>query len=301
MVTGSVSPKDLELTLVGRLGSIAEEADVDSDLGPFLDEAMDKLVKRLHKKHGQPVVVLVDGHGDPPARALPDLPSARALMGVLAPFCATLKSNDEIIRFSMVAGMTRFALGGISGGANRMADLGYDPGCSAICGFATDELDRHFSDRYPEALEAAKKAGDLPEDAGEDDLRRLILGWYDGYSFDGRTRVMNPVSILGFFATCEFAPHWVRTMPTSTVRAKFGPFLDPEAVGRDLVEGSPEEDLGLMAVESPKGVPLLLQTGYLTIGGIARVDSNSDHGGLFQAKTNICKFRKPNFEVSSAF
>jgi hypothetical protein len=301
MVTGSVSPKDPELTLAGRLGSIAEEAGVDSNLGPFLDEAMDKLVKRPHKKYQQSVVALVDEYDDPLARAFPDLPLAQSLRDVLAPFYAALKSNDNIIRFSMVAGITRFALTGLSGGANQMADLGRGPSCAAIRGFTSDELDRHFSDRCPEALEAAKKAGDPPEDAGEDYPRRLILGWYDGRSFDGRTRVMNPVSILGFFTTCDFAPHWVGTMPTSTVRAKFGPFPDPEAVGRDLVEGSPEKDLDLMAVESPKGVPLLFQTGYLAIGEIARVDSNPDHGGLFQTKTNIYKFRKPNFEASSAF
>ncbi|MCL1914609.1 MAG: hypothetical protein FWG10_12240 [Eubacteriaceae bacterium] len=41
-----------------------------------------------------------------------------------------------------------------------------------------------------------------------DALRSGILKWYDGYSWDGKTRLVNPFSLLSFFDQQRFSSFW---------------------------------------------------------------------------------------------
>jgi hypothetical protein len=102
----------------------------------------------------------------------------------------------------------------------------------------------------------------------EPDLRAMIFDWYDGYSWDGETRVFNPFSLLYFFMQKEFKSFWFNTgTPKFLV---------------DLIEQNPEEYF--LAVDSSTTDPmldtdeihdidlttLLFQTGYLTVAGIEK-------------------------------
>ena len=36
----------------------------------------------------------------------------------------------------------------------------------------------------------------------------LLLTWYDGYSWDGKTKLLNPYGLLSFFFAKEFKSFW---------------------------------------------------------------------------------------------
>ncbi len=55
----------------------------------------------------------------------------------------------------------------------------------------------HFADYIQDVLNDKKNTN-------KDDLLEKIKEYYDGYSFDGKTRVYNPFSILNFFYYKEF-------------------------------------------------------------------------------------------------
>jgi hypothetical protein len=131
-----------------------------------------------------------------------------------------------------------------------------------ICGIPTDELDLYFGEHI-RGLSARRNFRQY------DDLHSEILAWYDGYSWDGETRVINPFSLITFFMQERFAGFWfasgspkflidlVKKNPEEYTRLK-NPMISEFML--DVVE------LDRITVE-----PLLFQTGYLTVKEIIQM------------------------------
>jgi hypothetical protein len=138
-----------------------------------------------------------------------------------------------------------------------------DPRFSSICGFTIDEFERYFSEYLPDFLARGKSKGYLPAEADLDYLKKVIIDYYDGYSWDGKTRVLNSFSLMKAFDVKQIEDHWFQT-GTPSYFMKFLKFYNfgwswPE--NPQLTKG----DLGEADIESLSLVPLLFQSGYLTI------------------------------------
>jgi hypothetical protein len=68
-------------------------------------------------------------------------------------------------------------------------------------------------------------SGSMPLEASSDDLRARILEWYDGCSWDGKTRILNPWSTLEFFPNARLSDYWLTSGPPS--------FMDMDALAGD--------------------------------------------------------------------
>jgi hypothetical protein len=96
-----------------------------------------------------------------------------------------------------------------------------------------------------------------------DDLLKKIREMYDGYTWDGKTSVYNPYSTLSFFRKNEFSNYWFETgTPTFLIerlkkRSLAKTVLDPVIVDSSAFDSYDPDALG--------DIPLLFQTGYLTI------------------------------------
>jgi hypothetical protein len=88
-----------------------------------------------------------------------------------------------------------------------------------------------------------------------------VKQWYNGYTWDGKTKVYNPFSVLCLFKQHHFANFWFQTgTPTFLVKLlNVSPTYRFEQVRTDAI-GLDSFTLGKI---SP--IPLLFQTGYLTI------------------------------------
>jgi hypothetical protein len=110
--------------------------------------------------------------------------------------------------------------------------------------------------------------------------------WYDGYSWDGKTFLYNPFSILNFFFSGRYENYWFQTgTPSFLVKLlskRFEYQLQEKEVSDFILENFVLEQQDELDLDS-----LLLQTGYLTIKTIT-----NDH-------TFILKY--PNHEVKQAF
>jgi hypothetical protein len=90
-----------------------------------------------------------------------------------------------------------------------------------------------------------------------------IRQWYDGYSWDSRTRVYNPFSTLLFFHKKILSDYWFKTgTPTFLIdimqrKNKTGLILEEVNINSSLLDG--------YTPEAPQEIPLLFQTGYLTV------------------------------------
>jgi hypothetical protein len=83
------------------------------------------------------------------------------------------------------------------------------PDYAGICGFTLEEFGPLFEDRMEATLAGLKEAGEMGPSTGLPDLRKEIFDWYDGYNWGGATRVLNPYSILNFFAKNSFDDYWI--------------------------------------------------------------------------------------------
>jgi hypothetical protein len=182
--------------------------------------------------------------------------------------------------------VTKFAQTSIFSALNNLKDLTLDPNYAAICGFTIGEFDALFSEHIKTMLESLKADGNLPPEATVSDLRQSILDWYDGYAWDGQTKVLNPWSILYAFDNNRFGNYWYQSGGVPN-------FLKGlvKAGKIDFSAFKPEESVSDMENVIELGtefepVPVLFQSGYLTV---ERVDKSTDIAEFF--------LKIPNLEV----
>ena len=210
-----------------------------------------QLIRELHRRTGQRVVVLVDEYDKPILDVLEDPELARVNRNHLRGLYSTLKFSDAHVRFSFITGVSKFSKVSLFSGLNNLTDITLDPEHSAICGYMEADLDAVFA----------------PELPGLD--REAIREWYNGYSWLGEEKVYNPFDILLLFRSREFEPHWLETgTPTFLVDTLFRRRV--RSVDLDGMPASGEL-LSTFDVEEIAPEALLFQTGYLTIRGRERI------------------------------
>jgi hypothetical protein len=296
MGLSSSSPLELKADLLDKLTEIMEKEKLDISPKPSPNRAMSSLIAAMAEKYGQKVVVLIDEYDLPVSDNLDDITQARdvslamANSKVLKPFYIALKDSQEYLHFVFVTGVTRYSLMGLSSGMNHLTDLTLKPQYATICGFTLDELDKYFSDRYTETLAALKLKDNNFKDNSTMDLRQKILDWYDGYTWDGKTHVINPFSILKFFEEQLFSSYWANLYPSATFLSKTIA-KDPLVLNFEMKTGLVASKIEVADIGGLGTVPSLFQTGYLTVDKIIP----SVSGGP------IYTFRPPNREVSEDF
>jgi hypothetical protein len=115
--------------------------------------------------------------------------------------------------------------------------------------------------------------------------RKQILNYYDGYSWDGKRRVLNPYSLIKFFHGKQFEAFWFSS-GTPTFLLEFIR-QNPQQYIQSESSVLNKTSLNAVDVADLELTPLLFQTGYLTI------ESQTGDGQY--------TLRGPNLEVEKAF
>jgi hypothetical protein len=224
---------------------------------------LESLIVGLARKYDAQVVLLIDEYDAPVSDHIGDLELAEAIQAVLKSFYSQLKPCEDYLRFTLVTGVTRYAIG-LSAALNHLDDLTFDKKNAAICGFTHDELDSLFGERMALVLPKIIEKGFLPPNSTVENLREKILKWYDGYTWDGETKVLNPWSILNFFDQASFEKYWVNTYHSASFIHKLYK-NDPFDLLKTRFGHYSQYALGLPVFDELKPTPLLFQTGYLTV------------------------------------
>jgi hypothetical protein len=265
--------------------------------------ALERFVLALHKKYypdyrqnspvsgntaanSRGVVILIDEYDKPIADHGDDPELAKANLSVLRSFYGTIKTVDEYLRFAFVTGATKFAKSGVSSGANQLEDISLDEKYGAICGFTPEELDSLFGDRLEAVLEEIKSRNQPKNINTIDDLKAKIMAWYDGYSWDGATRVLNPLSILKFFENKKFNKYWIQTDPTSFVSKSI--HQNPLAYTLDKMKGYARTEMEKTDLGEASPISILFQRGYLTVDQVVYDD---------ETELEKYSFRLPNLDL----
>jgi hypothetical protein len=203
-----------------------------------------ELIEKLSETRGK-VVVLIDEYDKPIIDYLGDqTETALENRDILKSFYSILKDADPHLKLVFITGVSKFSRVSIFSDLNNLQDLTTNQFFSGCCGITQDELEMYFE----KELQVADK--------------ERIKEWYNGYTWDLKTSVYNPFSLLNFFVQgYEFKSYWFETgTPTFLIKLsenlKLYDFEEVE-IGTNALSAYDIQKLQL--------IPLMFQTGYLTM------------------------------------
>ena len=216
------------------------------------------IIKRAYEKTGQRVVILVDEYDKPMLQAIGNKELQDEYRGTLKGFYGALKSMDGCIKFAMLTGVTKFGKVSVFSDLNNLRDISLDYDFHSICGITEQELLSYF----PTQIDALAERSKLTREECIEKLRRM----YDGYHFDEDSPGMyNPFSVLNTFQTRKFGSYWFETgTPTYLVELLRRHYYDLEEMATSEVTA---DVLNSIDAESTNPIPVIYQSGYLTIKG----------------------------------
>lgn len=200
------------------------------------------LIEGLYAKFGH-VVVLIDEYDKPIIDFLgEDTKQAIENRNIMKSFYSILKDSDAFLKLVFITGVSKFARVSIFSDLNNLQDITIDYRFAGVCGITQDELNNSFQEELKEFD------------------KEKIKQWYNGYTWDLKTSVYNPFSILNFFVKKKFQNFWFESgTPTFLVNlCKKSHFYDFENVTTSLTY------LNSYDIEKLQILPLMFQTGYLT-------------------------------------
>ncbi|MDR1165313.1 MAG: ATP-binding protein [Deltaproteobacteria bacterium] len=265
MKVDSEETATLRRRIIGKLKYEAEENGIAEVNGETPGEYLENLINAIYKKEKKDVVVLIDEYDHPINSVFGDQERAKLNLKELHSFYGVLKPlmTEGKIRCLFVTGVTKVTHASLFSAENNLRDLTLDPEYSAACGFTLDEFDKYFDPYVTATLLSYKSLGLRPLSYDKKDMIKEILRWYDGYSFDGVTRILNPISLINFFNRKAFIAYWFNNN-TPSFLVEYAEKHPLDFVKSETVNFK-EEDLLNIHLGDIKLAPLLFQTGYLTI------------------------------------
>ena len=219
------------------------------------------VVVRAHEQTGSRVVVIVDEYDKALLESLDRGEAQEQSRALFKGFFGNLKKLDTCLEFVFFTGVTRFSKVSIFSDLNQLYDISLEPRYETICGISADELASNFADR----IQAMADENNITYDECVAKLKKN----YDGYHFTRRmTDMYNPFSILRALSSRYFGRYWFETgTPTFLVKR-----LASARSGLDFKELTEGVSVSVGEVvdyrpDNPNIVPLLYQSGYLTIKG----------------------------------
>lgn len=255
VVKGQQSTDELRRRLMLLLDRFVDQYGADSqEFSP--GTKLDGLIRRAHQKTGKQVVVIIDEYDGPLLDVIHDNSLLDSVRREMQEFYQPLKANERYIKFCFLTGITRLSQLNIFSTLNNLTNVSLLPDFAAICGITKDELQSQF----PEAIHQLAMA----YDCSDDEISSKLQMRYDGYHFSELSPdIYNPYSLLSAFANRRISNYWFETgTPSFLIRLmRHFKFDITDMDGIEATEYSinrPTEAMTTM-------VPLLYQTGYLTI------------------------------------
>ena len=216
------------------------------------------VIKKACEITGRKVVVLVDEYDKPMLEAIGDPELQDKFRRTLKSFYGNLKTCDEYIKFAFLTGVTKFGKVSVFSDLNHLTDISLDSRYVDICGISEAELRTNFDEGVAELATANNMT--------KDECYARLKRDFDGYHFQPDTvGIYNPFSLLSTLASGQFKDYWFETgTPTFLVHQLLKTNFLLEDMTREELTADTLNSIEIMD-ENP--LPLLFQSGYLTIKG----------------------------------
>ncbi|MDE5881098.1 MAG: ATP-binding protein [Muribaculaceae bacterium] len=216
------------------------------------------IIAAAHKQTGKPVVILVDEYDKPLVGNLNKNENFEHYRTKLASLYSNFKSSAEHIRLVFLTGVSRFSKLSVFSDLNNLEDISFDNDFADICGITEKELHNIFQS-------GIKKLADI-ESVSFREACDLLKEHYDGYKFTvNGSDIYNPWSLLNALKKSEIINYWNQTgKPTIVAEALKSMDVNLEET---LTTQCDKDTLAGLDIRSLDPIPLMYQTGYITIKG----------------------------------
>jgi hypothetical protein len=146
---------------------------------------------------------------------------------------------------------------------NNLMDISFESEYATICGFTIDEIMKYYSPHLDAALAELRDEKRFGQHFTRDLLMERIIDQYDGYSWNGDDRVLNPLSLQYFLCKHIFDNYWISSGGMN--------FLNQMNIRDDIFskvfKGEPafSGSVDVQDAGNADPVALMLQAGYLTV------------------------------------
>ena len=264
-----------------ELGSQLEdyESVYDIQTKGALANRFKRLVNAIAKQTNKEVVVLVDEYDKPLLNNIDNKTLQDKIRIELKAFYGVLKTCDKKIKMAFITGVTKFSKVSLFSDVNNLTDISQMRECSTLCGITEQEIHEQL-DEYVQEMATANGIS-------KDDCYKELKRWYEGYHFnEDMIDIYNPFGLMKAFAIKKFKEHWFESgTPTFLVKEikKHNMKLSDLDNARRT-----EQQLAKIDNFNDDPVPLLFQSGYLTIKG-------------YDSFLNRFTLGMPNKEIGEAF
>ena len=255
------NPEALEQILIDKLsqferiyGSSPTEVTAALKLGG--------IIRRASEQTGRKVAVLIDEYDKPVLEAIGNEELADQYRRRLKGFYGVLKSADPYLKFVLLTGVTKFSQVSVFSDLNQLRDISMLPQYDTICGITEEELESNFREDIAALAEA--------EEQEYSEMLSTLRSYYDGYHFSKEMHgVYNPFSIMNVLNDRICGDYWFQTgTPTYLLELlKRSSYDITDLEGVKLAPG----DFADYRANTEKPIPMIYQSGYLTIKGYDKI------------------------------
>lgn len=237
------------------------------------------VIERAYKKTGHGVVILVDEYDKPMLQAIDHPELQDYYRNTLKAFYGALKSGDRYIKFAMLTGVTKFGKVSVFSDLNNLKDISMRKDYHDICGITEQELHSCFGTYISSMADE--------HNMSTEEVMAEMQRMYDGYHFAANVPgLYNPFSVFNAFDSGNFGSYWFETgTPTYLVHMLKKNDYNLERMTDESVT---DDILNCIDVSSANPLPVIYQSGYLTITG-------------YDSRFRMYSLGIPNAEVEEGF
>ncbi|MDR3290512.1 MAG: ATP-binding protein [Methanobrevibacter sp.] len=252
----------LEATLFDFVNRLANQYNIELNDNLSASYNFALLIEGISKNTGKKVVVLIDEYDKPLLDNIDNENIAKSNQKLLRSFYGVLKGLDNVLEFVLVTGVTKFSKVSIFSEFNNLIDLTLKKDYSTICGYTQEEIEKYFK-------EFIVDYANLKDISYEETIDKIKYH-YDGYSWDGKNFLYNPYSLMNFFDDDEFNNYWFESGTPNFLVKIFKENFNIGNVFNSITLYKSE--FSIFDIENLKQIPLLFQSGYLTIDKKETID-----------------------------
>lgn len=217
-----------------------------------------EIIQEAHQQTGEQVAVLIDEYDAPMLDTLGNEDLKRHVRNKVRDLYSPLKAQAQHLWFVFLTGITKFSQLSIFSELNNLSDISMDRRFEEICGITEKEIREELDDYVTELA--------LENEMSKDNCYAKLKDMYDGYHFrPDSIGIYNPFSLLNALDKKEFRSFWFESgTPTALVVTMQKNDFSLEDISN--VEAT-EHLLGSVDSEEVSPIPLIYQSGYLTIKG----------------------------------
>ncbi len=278
-----------DLVTIEQLDTLIDETlkgyEIQYGITPDVKDAnirMINLMRTLHKQTGKRVVVLVDEYDNFILHALGDAEKVTQARQRFQNVFGPLKAEDDHLQFAFITGISKFSQMGVFSKLNNLNNISMFDDYAALCGISEEELTTQL---HPDIELMAERNGS--DYAG---MISQLKARYDGYHFSkAMVDMYNPFSLVNAFNSGDVTDYW---FDRGTSGALINMLAQMPPVHVAELEGIrvPSTDFNLPFESFDDPLPILYQSGYLTIKDFRRIGT-----------MNVYTLGFPNAEVRTGF